>query len=697
MKKRALLIGLLSACGFEAYAQDIGLPASHTVAGDVGLVAMPTARMEKTGNFGVHFSNTSPYSRFVVFAQPLSWLEVLFKYTDISNRIYGAGSTQGYKDKSVDVKIRLLDEGFYRPEIALGMRDVGGTGLFSGEYLVASKQWGNFDFSAGIGWGYLGTRGHVDNPFGWLSDSMKEREEATSNVNQAGSLDSWQPFHGKKAAFFAGVSYSLESLPLTLKVEYDANDYQHEPLGNKFKVSTPVNAAVVYQPNANFDLQAGVVRGDTLMVGISLKTNFIDPGNVKYLDPNPEAILVKKPDELAEGWPQLAKTLRKKAGYDVDSIYVSENQVTVLAAQKSYTDDAKGIGRAARVLSNRLPEKLSEFHFVETANGMPLSEVSMNRNEFDDAARLKLSSEPVEAISEFSSDPLLDHQKKVYQQEADFSYKLSPSFSGSYGGPDAFLLYQLALNADATYRFRPNTWLAGGLELGVLDNYNEFDYVAPSNLPRVRTNIKEYLKTSKLRMSNLQLVNTAKIAPDWFAMGYIGYLESMYGGAGAEVLYRPFGREWSIGLDANYVKQRDFDQRFGFRDYSVFTGHVTGYYEGFEDVTVKLSAGRYLAKDTGATLDLSRKFRNGAKMGVWATKTDVTAEQFGEGSFDKGFYITLPFDLFTFKSTKQSSNLRWQFLTRDGGQKLKRQYNLYDMTEGRDLQNLKQSFDQVLD
>ena len=39
------------------------------------------------------------------------------------------------------------------PQIAVGLSDFAGTGLFSGEYLVASKRYGSFDFSLGMGWG----------------------------------------------------------------------------------------------------------------------------------------------------------------------------------------------------------------------------------------------------------------------------------------------------------------------------------------------------------------------------------------------------------------------------------------------------------------------------------------------------------------------------------------------------------------
>ncbi len=48
----------------------------------------------------------------------------------------------------------------------------------------------------------------------------------------------------------------------------------------------------------------------------------------------------------------------------------------------------------------------------------------------------------------------------------------------------------------------------------------------------------------------------------------------MFGGgdAGREVLYRPIDSNWAFGLDANYVKQRDWrsaQDMMKFTDYSV--------------------------------------------------------------------------------------------------------------------------------
>jgi hypothetical protein len=97
------------------------------------------------------------------------------------------------------------------------------------------------------------------------------------------------------------------------------------------------------------------------------------------------------------------------------------------------------------------------------------------------------------------------------------------------------------------------------------------------------------------------------------------------------------------------------------------------------DVLAKLSVGRYLAGDVGATLDLSRRFDSGVLVGAFATVTDVSANDYGEGSFTKGIYISIPLDLMMTKPTVRSSTVSWIPLTRDGGQMLNRRYHLYDM------------------
>jgi hypothetical protein len=152
------------------------------------------------------------------------------------------------------------------------------------------------------------------------------------------------------------------------------------------------------------------------------------------------------------------------------------------------------------------------------------------------------------------------------------------------------------------------------------------------------------------------------------------------------MLYRPFGERWAVGADVNWVKQRGFDQDFSLRRYHVVTGQATGYLDtGFHGVTVAVSVGRYLAGDWGTTIDVSREFANGARMGAYATVTNKSGSTgYGEGSFDKGIYVSVPFDMLLPHSSRSRATLLWQPLLRDGGARLNKRYTLYTMTNDLD-------------
>ena len=145
-----------------------------------------------------------------------------------------------------------------------------------------------------------------------------------------------------------------------------------------------------------------------------------------------------------------------------------------------------------------------------------------------------------------------------------------------------------------------------------------------------------------------------------------------------ELLWQPADSPLGLGIEANYVKKRDFDQRFGFQDYDIVTGHASAYYNVSENYLAQIDAGRYLAGDYGATFRLSREFANGWEIGGFFTKTDVSAEDFGEGSFDKGFFFNAPLDWFTGSPSKQTFGQTIRIIQRDGGQRVyvpKRLYN----------------------
>ena len=179
-----------------------------------------------------------------------------------------------------------------------------------------------------------------------------------------------------------------------------------------------------------------------------------------------------------------------------------------------------------------------------------------------------------------------------------------------------------------------------------------------------------------------------KTGPDTYARFTAGYLERMFGGVSAEALWKPVSSRLALGVEANYVKQRAYDDYLGFQDYSVATGHASAYYEFGNGFTGQLDVGRYLAGDVGATVSLEREFANGWRVGGFFTLTDVSAEDFGEGSFDKGITFTVPIDWLIGKSDQRSSSATLRPLQRDGGARLSVPARLYEQVRSGHRQEL---------
>lgn len=209
---------------------------SQTNFGGVGLMQMPTARMAPEGEFNLSASFNNEYYFYNVSLQVMPWLEATVRYTQVQDLLYsGNGSADcsqnsfsgctKYTDKGIDFKVRLIEEGYYLPELSVGVRDFGGTGLFDGEFVAASKRFGPLDVTLGMGWGYMGTSGNFTNPFCKASDRFCERP--SDFKGNGGSIDFERWFKGD-AAIYGGLEYQTPYKPLTLKLEYDSNDYSQD-------------------------------------------------------------------------------------------------------------------------------------------------------------------------------------------------------------------------------------------------------------------------------------------------------------------------------------------------------------------------------------------------------------------------------------------------------------------------------------
>ena len=343
------------------------------------------------------------------------------------------------------------------------------------------------------------------------------------------------------------------------------------------------------------------------------------------------------------------------------------NQVIIELSNYRYQLTADAIKRALTLSQIHVPENITKFDLVINEDGYRVITVSYHRDNYINS---------VKRIESDNKIKLLDGRK--IKDPTDTTTILVPrvKFDGNLAtrfqlfDPDKPMKYQVYLKTGMMITLPRNWNLFGSFAFDINNNF-DLNRAPFSSLPNVRTNINRYLVEGATGIDSLFLEKRATLKRGVHYRVYAGILESMYGGIGGEILYQPFGSRMAFGGSFNMLKKREFEKDFKFRDYEVMTGFISLYYATpFYNYDIALHMGKYLARDRGATLEVRRTFDNGFSIGAFATLTNVSAAKFGEGSFDKGLYFKIPFNIFTPSNTKNSLSTIIRSVQRDGGQRM---------------------------
>ena len=679
----ALLSSELISSSLESYYPYKVKPSSSNY-GNTGLFEIPNARFMGPASLKFSFSNSFPLEFTSITATPFKNLEATYRYVEIKNRKYGPAyysGNQSFKDKAFDLKIGLTDEGSFMPAIAVGLRDIAGTALLQSEYLVFSKKYGNFDITTGLGWGLLGSAANVRNPLNSISDSFKSRKGKNNSLGGELSIDAW--FSGN-TSLIGGIEYDLKKYGLRFKLEYDTS----KPFNNGLVPTEPksnFNFGLNYYPYEWLTLGAGLERGEELRFSFSFRGDFFKDTLTK---PKPKNVVklnqIQKDKAYSDKgifYRSLNQSLRNESIYLQAADY-SKNKVEVSVATNRFFSFTRPAGRTARIVSALSSDDVEEI-IVRPMNGdSEVARIVFHRKEFDQADEFRGSSAELLAKSKIESDssnPLYEKADFIPKVEfPEFRWNMSPGLKHQIGGPEAFYLGQLYWRTDTSIKFARGLSLYTSLGLNIYDNF-EFANPSFSTIPRVRSDIQEYLREGKSNIMRMQFEYMFSPLKDIFVRTDFGLLEEMFGGLGGQILYRPIEKRYAFGLSLHRVRQRGYAQRFDFKEYETTTGHLEFYTELPKDVYLQAYLGKYLAGDKGLTLDLSRRYSTGFVLGVFATKTNLSAAEFGEGSFDKGFYFSIPTKLFYPDFRPGVISFGLHPLTKDGGAFLSTQNQLYSV------------------
>jgi len=653
--------------------RDDRLPYHYNYALMGGYFNMPSARMNRCGTSALGMSYFPPYRKYGATIQPLSRLECGISYQvflGMPDPIMGSMGFGDFADRGANVKFGILrreDGVFYLPEIAIGLEDFYGTKRLHSFYAVVTQHFLRWNLEATVGWG----RGRIRGFFGGIG---------------------WTPFRQTNAHFIKGLS---------VLAEYDGIDYAHHlgehPKGREMQ--SRINVGLSATLFDFLQLSISSIRGKKMAASISLFCSMEDVIGLFPKTDNPplyrgplnqEAIgHLRSEKELAQ---ELAFALVEQ-GLEPYQIYLTtntnqEDALWIEIVNPRYRLERDFKKRVVSVLAALVPPQIKTITLVIQANGIPICEYRFQTSDLQRFTNKGIGNfefhtlYPMRAPSRnpnaYEGSMIYHRKKKIWTctirprllaffGSATGKFKYS---AGIIGGPEGYFFDLIYYKIQGAYNIHSS-----------LSGVGDRDMLNPSKIINVRSDTVRYYQTRSISIEQAYLQKGSYVQNGWYYRLALGYFEAAYGGISGELLYYPMGSSWAIGLEVAGLLKRKYHGLCFTTKVKQFDGlktkqlHYIGYqcfldlyyHLRFLPFDVKLSIGKFLARDTGARFELSRYFPSGLRLSIWYTWTNAKDIVNHKRYQDKGIAFAIPLDFFLKKSSRSMIPYAMSVWLRDTG------------------------------
>lgn len=669
-------------------------PHSGTLTGPLGLNIVPSARMDSSGTITAGVSTLDPYLHGFIGIQLADPLYVNIRQSaetsslsDEAKRLY----------PGVDTKLRLLREGKYTPEIALGMQSMVGHKRMAGEYLAFSKRYQDFDFTAGMGWGRYGSAGHFKNPLKSVSGHFGKNRAHDDEI----SVRPQDWFTGENIGLFGGVEYFTPVDGLSLKLDIGADRYSAETAAGDFDKPAPWSAGFNFRPASGwFDAGIAVMGLDKIMARFTLRT-FPERWNTSAASPQTHHPM--RAHRSPSSSPAMMQTSARNDGALLYDLQRDGAEVSATLELNDHHPAPYQIRAAAINMANHAGTEVETITIRPARGHLKGAAISLNRRDLENAlARQQGSADEIWMNAQFDTARSHAMPTSAFQlrqlKPAGIRFLLDNDISLSE--KDSGTLYRTSLIGEMR-GVKLLGLLQGGtaLRLNLADNLERLEEIRPQSLLPVRGDVAAFAN-STLSLERSYLGLSHSFTPEWHAALAGGYLEEMYGGFGGEILYRPFGKRFALGAESWLAVKRDPHTALdlGFTLDHVLSLHLNGWYT-FPDqgLTLKAKFGRYLAEDIGATLALEKSFRNGVQIEGFTTLTDQSDFDIFGGTTHaySGLRMTIPLGAPRYIPDGSAMRITASPLGRDIGQTIDAPINLYRETDPLSYEHMAQHWSDI--
>jgi membrane-associated phospholipid phosphatase len=661
-----------------------------TLQGQAGYVNMPSAWTEADGTFSTGYSYDQPYGNLWVTSTLLPFLQVTGRFVSITGTP-GFTNTPGeygfdygrYKDKVLDAKLQLIRESKWLPAVSLGAGDLLGTGLFKGQYIVASKVFGparNIEASVGYG-------------------------------------------HQRPQGMFAGVRWAPLSQPgLAVVAEYDANDYASDFRANETDAGKRRKGPVLGLEYRWGWLGAQIARHrDHFSANAFVSVPFSEREFVPkvfeppYFQPKDAPARASASQWQSDGryGAELVQALVKQNFKNV-RIVLDGNTLKITLTNSRIANMGRAVGRAARtalafapegtraiqITYTRLEQRVATYEFFDLRRLTDYLTGLVDREAFMQTVLVRYSN-PTDRVGEDRHQLLaaikddgalgvhMGRDGDVLQVSAEDReanrFKVVPKLAFFFNDPSGALRYEVSAATNYDKRLREGLYLNSAFKLTLLENVSGVTQTSDSLLPHVRSDVAEYKRGSRFKLNRLLLNQYLMPNERVYARLSGGIYEEMFRGVGAQVLFLPKDSRWAVDMSVDLLQQRGYKGWLDKRDYQTVTAMGALHYRLPYDITMTGRAGRFLAKDTGVRVEFKRRFQSGMEIGAWYTKTngkDTTGPGTPSNPYsDKGVFLSVPLNIMLPSDSQAVAGFALSPWTRDVGQMVASPGDLYDLME----------------
>lgn len=631
---------------------------------------IPTARILKENRYRLGASQVHPY-RYYYFAMGL--LERLEVNAAVTEIIGVAGFTNNsdygnYKDKAIDLKYKLKEEGVYTPALAMGIMDPQGTRIYPSQYIVVSKQIYPFDLTLGLGNGRFGKRPLPSQGEGFKAEMFSDTRQWWSD-----------------SQFFGGIQFA-PSDKFAFMVEYSPIKYEKQtsdPAQKEYftkPVPSPFNFGFRWKPFQWSEVGVSYQRGDQIGVNFSMTFDIGNPIIPIYDKPYRE----RQEDRNGPISERVTAALHGSGFSDI-VVYVGNGGTMVIEAQNNtYFYSTRAVGVILKLLGEMLPVDIEMVRIILHKGGIPQFEFAASREDILDLQHERMELWEFCLLSRIdTSANKLSGRTGRYKKL--FNYGIKPDFKTYLNDPSGFFKYRVGVAGWLSYHPWKGASIVSELlayPINTVSTVNE-----PLSIP-VRSDLVYYLEKNAI-LSRLMFDQMYKADNEVYARLGAGILEVEYAGLDGEVARPLKNGRFMVGLSGSVTKKREVGKAFELKKDDVKDYYSTAFLNARlnipeKEVYVDVMAGRFLAGDKGVRVTLS-KFIKGVTISAWYsfTNTSIFTDSSNRGYSDKGIRVTIPLRLFEGSDSRTTLGYSLSPWMRDVAQDIDHYRNLFDYI-GRD-------------